>query len=139
MTTLRLAARLLTVAALLSYAPRAAAQHHLPTPTAPAAPTAQPTKGKAASPVVQESLSGLDLIPNRTTGHFGIRINHRISQAATLHLIDTRTSRYVLTELLEPSAAPTRAVQAGRLAAGEYKMEVVMTDTTYWKTVRVSR
>jgi hypothetical protein len=116
----------------------ALAQKRQPTPKAPAvASAAAPTA--PASPVVAESLSGLDLIPNRRTGTFGIRINHRISQPATLRLIDTQTSRFIKTELLEPSAARTRAVQVGRLTPGEYKMEVVMTDTTYWKTVRVSK
>jgi hypothetical protein len=103
-------------------------------------PAAASKKPLAVSgPVSAESLSGLDLVPNRRNGTFGIRINHRISQPATLRLLDVQTSRYVKTELLEPSAARTRAVQVGRLASGEYKMEVVLPDTVYWKTVRVSR
>lgn len=140
MYTFRFAALLLPLVSLLS-APAALAQQQIATPKAPAVKsTAQPAKTAAAhSPVVQESLSGLDLIPNRRTGTFGIRINHRLTQPATLRLINTQTSQFVKTELLEPSPAPSRAVQVGRLASGEYKMEVVMTDTTYWKTVRVSR
>lgn len=100
---------------------------------------AQKSAASTAAPVVAESLSGLDLIPNRKTGTFGIRLNHRFSQPATLRLIDTRTSRILKTELLAPSAAPTRAVQVGRLLPGEYKMEVVLPDTVYWKTVRISK
>jgi hypothetical protein len=101
-----------------------------PQPAQPAAP---------GGPVVTESLSGIDLIPNRKTGQFGVRINHRINKPATFRLIDTQTSRILRTDLLEPSPYPTRALQVGRLASGEYKMEVVLTDTVYWKTVKVSR
>ncbi len=98
---------------------------------------AQPSQ--APEPIVAESLSGIDLIPNRTTGLFGVRINHRISKPATFRLIDAKTSRIIRTDLLDPSPNATRALQVGRLASGEYKMEIVMTDTIYWKTVRVSR
>ncbi len=106
---------------------------------APALAQTQPRKTVATpEPVVTESLSGLDLIPNRRTGTFGVRVNHRLTQPATLRLIDVKTSRYLKTEFLQPSTAATRAVQVGKLAPGEYKMEVVMPDTTYWKTVRVS-
>lgn len=135
MISLRPATLLLTVAALLSSASTAFAQHYTPKPKAPTVATG----GKDAASVTTESLSGLDLIPYRKTGLFGIRINHRISQPATLRLIDVKTSRYLKTELLEPSPALTRAVQVGHLASGEYKMEVVLPDTVYWKTVRVSR
>ncbi len=137
MITLRSTSFLFTVATLLSLAQGAAAQHRPGSQTA-SAPAAV-SSPKSHEPVVAESLSGLDLIPNRKTGMFGIRISHRLTQPATLRLIDVKTGRFVKTELLEPSAAPMRAVQVGRLAYGEYKMEVVMTDTTYWKTVRVSR
>ena len=134
MITLRPVSFLLMVATLLSIAPAAFAQHQSKTPAAPTASSA-----KSHEPIVAESLSGLELIPNRRNGTFGIRISHRLTQPATLRLIDVKTSRYIKTELLEPSAAPVRAIQVGRLAYGEYKMEVVMPDTTYWKTVRVSR
>lgn len=135
MITLRPTVSLLAIAALLSCKPGASAQHHTPTPTAPAVASG----GKGTATITTESLSGLDLIPNRKTGTFGIRINHRINQPATLRLIDVKTGRYIKSELLEPSTAPTRAIQVGKLAMGEYKMEVVLPDTVYWKTVRVKR
>ncbi len=135
MITLRPTTFLLTIIALLSLTPGAFAQHYTPTPAAPTVASG----GKGAALVTTESLSGLDLIPNRATGTFGIRINHRISQPATLRLIDVKSSRYIKTELLQPSGAASRAVQIGKLASGEYKMEVVLPDTVYWKTVRVAR
>ena len=127
----RLPALSLMAAVLLSAAP-AVAQHSAKTNT-------KPVKAQVGGPVIQESLSGLDLIPYRSTGTFGMRINHRLTQPATVRLTDTKTSRFIVNELLEPSPAPTRALQVGKLANGEYKMEVIMSDTTYWKTVRVSR
>ena len=94
---------------------------------------------KPAPVEVSESLSGLDLLPNRHTGEFAVRISHRLTQAATFRLIDTKTSRYLRTELLEASSAPVRALQVGKLPYGEYKMEVLLPDTVYWKTVRVRK
>ena len=135
MITLRPTIFLLTIAALLRLAPEAVAQHHTPTPAAPTVAMG----GTGIATVTTESLSGLDLIPNRKTGTFGIRVSHRISQPATLRLIDVKTGRYVKNELLSPSEAPSRAIQVGKLAMGEYKMEVVLPDTVYWKTVRVKR
>ncbi len=137
MISLRTLASVLTLAALLGLAPAAHAQQRKATPVAPAATARKPADTHGAA--VVESLSGLDLVPNRRTGTFGIRVNHRLTQPATLRLIDMQTSRYIKNELLEPSPARTRAVQVGRLASGEYKMEIVLPDTVYWKTVRVSR
>ncbi|MBC7447536.1 MAG: hypothetical protein H7330_05700 [Hymenobacteraceae bacterium] len=127
---------LLTAATLLSLTTGATAQNHN---ASPVKATATAPGRKPMEPVVAESLSGLDLIPNRKTGVFAVRINHRLTQPATLHLIDVNTSRYLKTEMLQPSNAATRAIQVGHLALGEYKMEVVLPDTVYWKTVRVSR
>ena len=55
-----------------------------------------------------------------------------------MRLIDTKTSRVLRTELLQPSPSLTRAVEVGKLPNGEYKMEVLLPDTVYWKTVRVT-
>ena len=101
--------------------------------TTPVPPT------KPAAVEITESLSGLDLIPNRHTGIFAVRIAHRLTQPATFRLIDTKTSKYLRTELLEPGPAVTRALQIGKLPYGEYKMEVLLPDTVYWKTVRVRK
>ena len=135
MITLRPTVFLLAIAALLSCKPGASAQHHTPTPTAPAVASG----GKGIATITTESLSGLDLIPNRHTGIFAVRIAHRLTQPATFRLIDTKTSKYLRTELLEPGPAVTRALQIGKLPYGEYKMEVLLPDTVYWKTVRVRK
>lgn len=105
----------------------------------PGKPVTAATAAKQGMLVESESLSGIDLLPNNHTGAFSVRIKHRFTQPATFKLTEVATKRVLKTELLAASTAQTRALQVGRLANGEYKIEVLLPDTVYWKTVRVTR
>lgn len=128
------------LASLVLTAPAASAQtkHHKTTSTTTKTTTAtKKTPPATPQPVMAESLSGLDLKADRN-GIFAVRIAHRLTQNATLKLTDNLTKQVLRTELLEPNAFAVRAVEVGKLPNGEYKMEVILPDTIYWKSVKIT-
>lgn len=126
------------LAALFLTAPAVSAQTKRQQTTSTTTKTTKTTATTPKGPVVAESLSGLDLLPDRRGGTFAVRISKPLTQSATMRLTDTQTSRILRTELLEPNGYAVRAVEVGKLPNGEYKMEVILPDTVYWKTVKVT-
>lgn len=86
-----------------------------------------------------ESLSGINLFPNRKTGNFSLRFTQELKDTANIELKNA-SGKVLYAQALLPEEMPmAKPVDIGKLNAGIYLIEVKTDNTTYWKKVRVRK
>ena len=86
-----------------------------------------------------ETLSGINLFPNRKTGSFNLRFSQTLKDTANMEL-KTDAGKVLYALALAPEQAPmTKPVDVGKLDAGIYLIEVKSANTVYWKKVRIRK
>jgi hypothetical protein len=112
--------------------------------TAASRPSTSGGTGLAPIACVQDSLqplpplSGIDLIPNRSTGTFTLELSQELEEPATVKMSNAK-KKVVYTSSLAPQGNESvKHLDVGKLSAGVYLVEVKTSNTTYWKKVRVA-
>lgn len=86
-----------------------------------------------------ETLSGINLFPNRQTGNFNLRFTQALKDTANLELKNA-SGKVLYAQALLPEEMPmAKPVDIGKLNNGIYLIEVKTDNTTYWKKVRVRK
>lgn len=86
-----------------------------------------------------ESLSGINLFPDRKTGNFRIRFTQNLKDSANLELKND-TGQILFAKALSASESYTgKPMEIGQLESGIYLIEVKSANTTYWKKVRIRK
>lgn len=86
-----------------------------------------------------ESLSGINLFPDRKTGNFRIRFTQNLKDSANLELKDD-AGQILFAKALSASESYTgKPMEIGPLNSGIYLIEVKSANTTYWKKVRIRK
>lgn len=86
-----------------------------------------------------ESLSGINLFPDRKTGNFRIRFTQNLKDSANLELKND-AGQVLFAKALSASESYTgKPMEIGSLNAGIYLIEVKSANTTYWKKVRIRK
>ncbi|KAA9332769.1 T9SS type A sorting domain-containing protein [Adhaeribacter soli] len=84
-----------------------------------------------------ESLSGINLFPNRKTQSFNFRFTQPLKDTANVELKNA-SGKVIYTQALLPEEMPmAKPVDLGKLSNGIYLIEVRSANTTYWKKVKV--
>lgn len=84
-----------------------------------------------------ESLSGINLFPNRKTQSFQFRFTQPLKDTANVALKNA-SGKTIYAQALLPEQMPmAKPVDIGKLSNGIYLIEVKSANTTYWKKVRV--
>ena len=91
----------------------------------------------AVNPDRSESLSGINLFPDRKTGNFRLRFTQALKENGNLE-IRNATGKVLFAKELSPTENYTaRPFEIGKLENGIYLIEVKAANTTYWKKVKV--
>jgi hypothetical protein len=86
-----------------------------------------------------ESLSGINLFPDRKTGNFRLRFTQNLKDSANLELKNA-AGQVLFAKALSASESYTgKPMEIGQLNAGTYLIEVKSANTTYWKKVRIRK
>jgi K+ transporter len=84
-----------------------------------------------------ESLSGINLFPNRRTQTFNFRFTQSLKDTANLEMKNA-AGKVIYAQTLTPEEVPmAKPVDLGKLSNGIYLIEVRSGNTTYWKKIRV--
>ena len=86
-----------------------------------------------------ESLSGINLFPDRKTGNFRIRFTQNLKDSANLELKND-AGQILFAKALSASESYTgKPMEIGALNSGIYLIEVKSANTVYWKKVRIRK
>ena len=86
-----------------------------------------------------ESLSGINLFPDRKTGNFRLRFTQNLKDSANLEL-KNNAGQILFAKALSASESYTgKPMEIGQLESGIYLIEVKSANTTYWKKVRIRK
>ena len=86
-----------------------------------------------------ESLSGINLFPDKKTGNFRLRFSKNLKDSANLELKND-AGQVLFAKALSASESYTgKPMEIGQLESGIYLIEVKSANTTYWKKVRIRK
>jgi hypothetical protein len=86
-----------------------------------------------------ESLSGINLFPDKKTGNFRLRFTQNLKDSANLEL-KNNAGEVLFAKALSASESYTgKPMELGNLDAGIYLIEVKSANKTYWKKVRIRK
>ena len=86
-----------------------------------------------------ESLSSINLFPDKKTGNFRLRFTQNLKDSANLEL-KNNAGQILFAKALSASESYTgKPMEIGQLESGIYLIEVKSANTTYWKKVRIRK
>ena len=86
-----------------------------------------------------ESLSGINLFPDRKTGNFRLRFTQNLKDSANLELKNDAGQILFAKALSAAESYTGKPMELGQLESGIYLIEVKSANTTYWKKVRIRK